>query len=429
MATSKREEGDHVRSSTGVGEKATSTSRRAGKWRRRGASAAVAAATGLLALSGTAISAPLSSAAQRPAAKAHKKAHKAPWVLGAVLDLTGSGSTEGTTAKIGITYEIDQINKHGGVDGHPLKLDICDTQSTPTGGSQCGSRLSGVNSHIVLLLSSLPPTQGAVTQITKNLAISILPNLFPKAGTNIFQDNQLVTVEIDQMLKGARRAHLKKLGVIYTSTSSGTSLLGAAKKEASKFGMTVIAEPMDPTATDVTPQLTQLRAKGAQFLFAATIGSASNAVLSSYHTLGLGLPLVLNAADVGESFLQSLSFPVPPKLYGVANLAFGSNFPKPIRKAWARLEKHFTKTTGKTVGAETAGDVFAGCIAARVLLRTHARSAAAEINFMAHHEISCFGSHIRYNIPGLNVPTGLPSALVQAGKKATDGWGPVRTKF
>jgi ABC-type branched-subunit amino acid transport system substrate-binding protein len=388
----------------------------------------VTAIAGVLALSGTGIGASASYASVRTP-RAHRKAAGSPWVLGAILDLTGSGSTEGVTAKVGITYEINEINAHGGVAGRRLKLDMCDTQSTPTGGSECASKLAGVNSHIILLLSSLPPTQGAVTQIPKDLAISILPNLFPKAGTNVFQDNQLESVEVDQMLKEARFFNDTATTEIYTSTSSGSSLLAAASKEASKFGISVISEPMDPTATDVTPQLTQLRSNGAQFLFAATIGSATNAVLSSYHTLGLNVPIVLNAADVGESFLQSLSFPIPPKLYGIANLAFGPNFAAPVRKAWANLEKAFVKSTGQTVGAETSGDVFAGCIAARVLLRTHASSAAAEVSFLAHHTISCFGSQIRYNIPGLNVPTGLPSALVQAGKTARDGWGPVHTPF
>ena len=374
------------------------------------------------------------SAAVASAARAHeahaKHASRSPLVVGAILDLTGPGAAEGQAAKKGMDFEVRQINAAGGVDGRKLTVRECDTQSTPAGGAQCATQLSSVNSHVVLVLGSLPSTLGAVPHLTNVVGIAIVPVLFPKRGTDMFQMGALEKAFVAPFIKAARAAHLSKIGVIYVNEASGTAQLAAVEGAAKAAGIGVVSEPMDPAATDVTPELDQLTSQGAKAIFAATIGSADTAVVTSYHTLGLNVPLVMGAEAVSDAFLKSLSFPIPPRLYGISNLAVGPGFSGPITRAWAKLRPAYLKFTHQQVDNEGSTTMFSVCAAAAALAGTHAGPVGRLKRYLETQTIKCLGSNLSFDkVPGLNVVTGLPATLAQAGPTVADGWGPVRTPF
>jgi branched-chain amino acid transport system substrate-binding protein len=58
----------------------------------------------------------------------------APFLLGVALPLTGDQALYGTTCKDAIEIATTYVNSHGGLLGHPLKLDFWDTQALPATG-------------------------------------------------------------------------------------------------------------------------------------------------------------------------------------------------------------------------------------------------------------------------------------------------------
>lgn len=391
----------------------------------------------LAALTGAASSgAAVASAARTHGHAAHghaahgRHAKRAPFVVGAILDLTGPGAAEGQAGKKGMDFEVRRINAAGGVNGHKLKIQTCDTQSTPSGGAQCATQLSSVNSHVVLVLGSLPSTLGAVPHLSHVVGLSIVPVLFPKRGSDMFQMATLEKAFVAPFIASVKAAHLKKIGVIYVNEASGTAQLGAVSAVAKAAGIGVVSEPMDPGATDVTPELDQLTAQGAKVIFSATIGSADTAVVTSYHTLGLKIPLVMGAEAVSDPFLKSLSFPIPSRLYGISSLAVGRGFSKAINKVWAKLMPAYKKFTRQPIDNEGSTTVYSVCAAAAALAGTHGGPMGRLKRYLVTQPIKCLGSKIRFDkVPGLNVATGLPSSLAQAGPSVHDGWRAVRTKL
>jgi ABC-type branched-subunit amino acid transport system substrate-binding protein len=374
-----------------------------------------------------------SAAGANPRGAARRETHvasrstKKPLVLGAVLDLTGAGAAEGQSEKAGMDFALRTVNETGGVDGRKIEVQTCDTQSTPAGGAQCATQLSRVNSHIVLLLGSLPSTLGAVPHLSGALGITIVPVLFPKRGTDVFQMAVLEKQVVAPFIEAAKKARIQKIGVIYVNEASGTAQLAAVEGEAKASGIAVVSEPMDPSATDVTAELDQLVSQGAQVIFSATIGSADTAVVTSYHTLGLSLPLVMGAEAVTNNFLKSLSFPIPPHLYGISTLAIGPGFSGPIMRAWAKMEVAYKKYAHQPVDSEGGSSQYAVCIAAGALAGTHAGPVGRLKRYLETQTIKCLGANISFDqVPGLNVASGEPRALIQAGPTAKDGWGAVR---
>jgi branched-chain amino acid transport system substrate-binding protein len=350
-----------------------------------------------------------------------------PWTVGVITDLTGATADQGQAEKVGLQYWLDSTNAAGGINGHQIKVQYCDSLSTPTGGSQCATQLQNVNSHIVLLMGSLPSTQGAVTALKSALGITIVPVLFPKSGTNIYQQAPAENYVVQPMIQQAKKAGITTIGVIYTSDAPGNAQTKAVKTEAAAAGISVVTEPMDPSATDVTPQLVKLNSQGVKLIFSATIGTATTSVLTSYHTLSMSTPLVLGGQAVTNEFLKSISFPIPAHLYAVTPMAMGPGFSAAITSAWNTFAAGIQKESGQPVDSEGAGPYYAGCLVADVLKATNAGTVAQDEAFLGKNSTSCLGSEIRYDTPGLNVATGMPTALIQAPANAADGWGGAKT--
>jgi ABC-type branched-subunit amino acid transport system substrate-binding protein len=350
------------------------------------------------------------------------------WTLGAMNDLTGAGSNGGEAQQTGLNYFVDVTNRAGGVAGHRLRVQYCDTQSTPTGGAACARQLSAVDSHVVLLGGALPSTQGAIPQLAGVIGVSVLPVLFPKAGSSVFQVSSEERAVVAPMLAAVKASHLTTIGTLYTTDASGTAQLSAVQQGAGGGGLKVVAQAMSPGASDVTTQLLQLRSAGAQVIFLASIGAATTTGLTSYHTLAMDLPVVLGAQAVTDSFLKALPFPVPKKLYGISTLAVGTQgLTAAEQAAWKTFRADFRAQVHQPVDTQHASAYYSGCTAAAALKGTGGGAAADMATYLSTSAVSCLGAEMRFNLPGLNVVNDQPTALTQAGPTAADGWGAVRT--
>jgi ABC-type branched-subunit amino acid transport system substrate-binding protein len=352
--------------------------------------------------------------------------------VGAIVDLTGSSSVLGATQREGASYAVHEINGQGGINGKQLQVDYCDTRSGTVGGSECAQRFSSLPTPLVLGLAALPGTQGALPHLGNDLVPTVLPVLFPKAGTTVFQTTELESEFIKTFIDAMQKAHKTKVGVMYTTDATGTAQLDALKKGAGPAKITVNAQPMSPGATDVTTQLVQLRSAGSDVLFLATLGNPTNVILSSYHTLSMSTPVVVGAGAVTNGFLSSLqsSGGIPSKLFGLSNLALGSSSLTPAeRTAWQKLGKDYRSFTGHPIDGQTASAYYATCVAAAVLKNAGPGAGApAMASYLSSHPVSCLGANLAFNgVPGLNVVSGQPVALAEAGKSASQGWQPMHS--
>lgn len=351
------------------------------------------------------------------------------WVIGGIVDQTGSAANAGAASKAAFQYWVDQFNKGGGAGGRMLEVKYCDSKSTPAGGAQCATQVGSVNSHVVMLLTALPAAQGAQTRLTNDVALSIIPVQLPKGGSKAFQVVPLFGTVVQPLIKLAKADNIGTLGVIYTSDSSGTAQLGATKAAAGAAGLKVVDSPMEPTATDVTPQLVQLKSKGAGVIFSATQGSPTNVVATSAKTLSLTLPLVVGNGNVTNNFLKSLSGGIPSNLYGIATMAKGPAFPAAVTKAWSSFQTTYQKTTGNPVDSIGSSFAYASCLVKAALDQTKASSADALQKFLLTKTTTCLGSPLTFSNPALNVASGVPAQVVKASTASGGSWIPAGSSF
>ena len=364
-------------------------------------------------------------------AKSRSVAKKpSPYVIGLALDLTGSESTTGQENLLGLQFYARTINGEGGIDGHPIKLDLCDTQSTATGGSICGTRLASVPTHVVVSATALGGLRAAEAVLSgTDLLISNNTVLLPKASTTAFQVTPLISDVMVPLFSAARAAGITTLGVVATSDASGVAQLQVLSALAPKFGIRVVSQEMSDSSNDSTSQLLALKSAGAGAIFAASIGAPVSTIISSYERLGLTLPLVVGAGVVTNEFLKSIPGAFPSRLYAIAgpNLGEGGLSPSEAQ-AWARFRKEFTADTHQPIDEISGQTYYEGCIVTALLGVTHGDgNVTAMTSYLRSTPISCLGTKLLFNNAALNVVSGLPSGLVQAARTAAEGWGPVRT--
>ena len=76
---------------------------------------------------------------------------KRPYVLGADFSITGRASFLGSPEALTVNMMVDQINKKGGINGHPLKVIMYDDESNTTTSRNVISPVPSTVPHKLLM--------------------------------------------------------------------------------------------------------------------------------------------------------------------------------------------------------------------------------------------------------------------------------------
>ncbi|HEY0613308.1 MAG TPA: ABC transporter substrate-binding protein, partial [Candidatus Elarobacter sp.] len=110
----------------------------------------------------------VSGSSPRPVVAANE-----PYLIGAVVSESGPGSTLGRPEADSIQMAVDEINKAGGVNGHPLQASILDDESNPTTAVNDVRKL--LDQHPVAIIgSSLTQTSLAMVPLTQAASVPLV---------------------------------------------------------------------------------------------------------------------------------------------------------------------------------------------------------------------------------------------------------------
>lgn len=218
-------------------------------------------------------------------------------------DFTGADAFFGTGQIEGMQPALQALNKAGGIDGHPLKLDECDTQSTVSGATQCASKFSG--DPIVLAVSVIANIKAAQPSLTNSLFLASTNLLNPPRSSNAFQVAPAGAAVDDTVDQVAKASHFSQIGIIATDDAVGESQIGFIKAAAGSLKLDI--QFVSPTATDDTVALEKLISSKVPMIYAAALGTAGTAVIKGYDELKPNIPLVVTGADASYGFLKGIS--------------------------------------------------------------------------------------------------------------------------
>ncbi len=267
----------------------------------------------------------------------------------------------------------------GGLDGHHVSLDVCNSGSTVTGSLLCAGKLASTG--IVIDVGTTGEVAAVAPQLQSagKVVLTPDPTLNPSPGSNIFQTVPELATGVRTFLGAAVSNHINAIGLITTDDASGVAIQGAVHGAAAHFGLSVTGELIAPDTTDATVQVEQLAAAHVGMIYDGVVGLTGTVVLKAIKEVGLRLPVVVNAGDVYPSFLAAASGSVPGRIYGAppSNLAVPGLLNTGQHGAFVRFEALYKKVTGSAMNLVTTNfiGVVQASTAAQILLGLKGNSA------------------------------------------------------
>lgn len=250
--------------------------------------------------------APVGSGAAQPAPA---PAPKEPIKIGAILDITGPASSLGKPERDTLLMLEEQLNARGGVNGRPVKLTILDSESDETKAVLAVKKLMGEG--VSALIGGT--TSGASLAMIPEIEKAEIPYISVAASVKIVEpvkkwvfktapNDVVVLGKIVEFLKG-RGA--KKVAWGNVNNSFGDGGRAEFEKLAGPAGLQLVAnERFNATDTDMTPQLTRIKAQGPDAVLVWTTPPSASVFTKNFKQLGLGVPLIQSHGIGNEAFIQ-----------------------------------------------------------------------------------------------------------------------------
>lgn len=269
---------------------------------------AAAAMVVLAAVAGCGVGGPLGSSNSGHAASGSLK-------IGLLLEETGQFSWYGQEAAEGANLYLKQ---HPSAGKDKVSFVTYDTGSNPENAITGFRKLvqqDNVNAVVGLGLTN-------EAKVVAPLAESLKTPLYALSGSFTPPNNMTfaMPVQISDMQKEAFRhfaaAGVKSIGLLSTEDATGQIADALFAKLANTYHMKMVAdEHMADSAVDVTPQLTDIRAKKPDLIVAWEVGKPLGVVFNSAHQLGITTPFLISYGNLAPGFLQRLASVQPPTVY------------------------------------------------------------------------------------------------------------------
>lgn len=229
--------------------------------------------------------------------------------IGGLFSVTGPpaflGEPERNTAKM----VVDSINRAGGIKGQKLELVVYDTAGDATKAVQMATKLIK-DDHVVAIIG--PSTTGESMAVIPVAEKEKVPLISCAAGSKItdpvkryiFKTAQNDGLAVSKIYEYLQKQKQNKVALLTVSDGFGASGREQLKALAGKYGMQIVADDTyGPKDTDMTSQLTKIRASQAQVLIVWGTNPGPAVIAKNAKQLGLKLPLYMSHGVSSKKFI------------------------------------------------------------------------------------------------------------------------------
>ncbi len=217
--------------------------------------------------------------------------------IGALMSVTGPAAFLGAPEARTLEMLTEQLNAKGGVGGKKLQLIVKDTAGSPEKALSFAKQL--IEEEQVFAIIG-PPTSGETMQVKAVAEEAKVPMLSCAAAEAIvnpvaryvFKTAQKDSHAIAHIFGQMKKMGATKIGVLSSNTGFGKAGKELINKLAAEHGITiVIDETYDKAATDLTAEVTKLKAADVQALLNWSIEPAQSIVIKNARQIGLKVPI------------------------------------------------------------------------------------------------------------------------------------------
>jgi branched-chain amino acid transport system substrate-binding protein len=248
------------------------------------------------------------TSAEDPATSAAEAASGTPIAVGFVNQEKGSGSTF-PDIRVGADAAVELINEQGGINGHPLVLEKCETDGSPEASQACANQM--IEKDVVAVATGIDYGGTAGAPIVTAAGIPYFPTLPTNAadyGTegvfNFFGGSAGQYVNQVSYIKDTLKA--TKVGVLVINVPQGVSTAeGLVKTPLEAAGIPTNVVPADPNTADFTPMLTAIMREKPDVITVLFTGPPCGQIMQARGALGITVPTLFPSGCIDKDYLAA----------------------------------------------------------------------------------------------------------------------------
>lgn len=212
--------------------------------------------------------------------------------VGAILAVTGPASFLGAPEARTLEMMVEEINAKGGIKGKKVELIVKDSGASPEKALSFAKQL--IEEDKVLAIIG-PSTSGETMKI-KNVAEEGKTILLSCAAAEVivnpvakyvFKTPQKDSYAVIKIFEQMKKMKLSKAAVLSSNTGFGKAGKEQIEKLAPEHGIQIVAnEVYDKAATDLTAEVTKVKASGAEAIINWSIEPAQSIVIKNARQIG-----------------------------------------------------------------------------------------------------------------------------------------------
>ncbi len=232
--------------------------------------------------------------------------------IGAVLDLTGPGSSLGIPEKDSIEIWESEINKKGGINGQPVDVVILDNASDETksvmlfkklvdeekvcavvGASQSGTSIAMIKSA----------TEAKIPLVSAAASVKITTPIEERYW--VFKTAQNDSVVATRLCEYLKSQNINKVAFLSVNTAYGDSGLAEFTPVAQSAGITIVAqEKFGDKDVDFTAQLTNVKNAQPDAIVVWAIPPSAALLTKQASDLKIGIPIYQSHGIANKNFID-----------------------------------------------------------------------------------------------------------------------------
>ncbi|RNC29914.1 MAG: Leucine-, isoleucine-, valine-, threonine-, and alanine-binding protein [Candidatus Dichloromethanomonas elyunquensis] len=266
---------------------------------------------------------------------ANSPSGKESYKIGAVIDVSGNSSSLGIPERDTLLMMAEKINASGGINGHPLELVIMDNKSDETEAVLATKTLVEKGVLSILGASSSGPSMAmlktAQSEKIPMVSMAAASTIVEPAAERqwVFKTAQSDIVMIHKIMEYLKKNNLTKIAFMYMNNSYGDNGKNAITAAVKDSGISIVAqEKFDAADKDMTPQLTKVKASGAQAVVVWAIPPSASILTKNYKDLGLTIPLIHSHGVGNQSFIDLAQGAADGVILPIGKLTVASQVPE-----------------------------------------------------------------------------------------------------
>lgn len=233
-----------------------------------------------------------------------------PIKIGAIFSATGPGAPLGEPEKFTAEMMQESINASGGLAGRPVEIIVEDDATEESKAVLAAKKLIEQDKVLAIVGPTMSGTSLAIVDTCEQAQIPLISCAASNKITNpvkkwVFSTAQTDVHAVQRILRYLLDKDIKKVALICDSNAFGQSGAEELKKQLPEAGIQIVDEEKFATKdTDMTAQLTKIKAKNPQAVICWGTNPGPAVVAKNMKGLGLKAQLIQSHGVANEKFIE-----------------------------------------------------------------------------------------------------------------------------